>query len=138
MAESAVFLFDSKKVEEVEKIFNFEFSEGTSKNWAILDSKGEYLVLIYPDDTIDYMQCLEDETGDFQEKITDFFGDKLPCVYQFEIRRSRSNSACNVITDFALKLKSIEFLVDDCLGKIWTRDEILNSKTFLEQYRYGK
>ena len=56
----------------------------------------------------------------------------------FELRRSRSNAACDATVEILKKLSAeFSFVVDDC-DRFWPASEAISASHFLDLYRYAK
>lgn len=94
---------------------------------------GEYLLLIriYEDYAIEYD---EDQRAEIERMLKSRPHGSL----DFELRRSKSDDACDAAVEmFRMLSAEFSFVVDDC-NRFWHASEAINSSHFLDQYRYAK
>lgn len=131
MAESIIFHFSESEMGRINKVFN-ELGEFVVDSWSIPTNK-EYRIIIYPytDYACEYDECEKSE-------VEDSLGDPPKLSYCFELRRSVQNEACDISKQIiSNSLLPFEFVVDDCLEKVWKKSEIMeNMSDFLKQYYY--
>lgn len=129
MAESIIIHYSGSSKEQIGSIFD-EVSEKTSNTWMCPNNES-YKIMIYPYES--YLLEYEDTDKISVEKA---FGSIPEVSFCFELRRSCQNQACDLAKQIIVDLMSpFSFLVDDCIGKIWLKNEIIQYKgDFLKQY----
>lgn len=134
MAESIIIHFsDATVIEKLEFAFD-AIGKRIDDTWSI-PSNSNYKIMIYLYD--DYVsEYDESEKG----KVVHVLGCTPKISYCFELRRSCQNEACdiskNILTE---ELSKFNYIVDDCIDKIWTKAEITEHKDeFLKEYYYKK
>lgn len=93
----------------------------------------DYLVLVYSYDDFE----AEYEPSEKEEVISKL-GGETTSSYCFEIRRSRSDAACDLLEDFIRHdLADLDYVVDDC-RQLPSREEVEGDGEFLDLYHYQK
>jgi hypothetical protein len=93
----------------------------------------DYLVLVYGYDDFE----VEYEAPEKDEVISKLGGEPA-ASFCFEIRRSRSDAACDLLENFIRNdLAGLDFAVDD-MYRILSRPEVERDHEFLDIYRYEK
>lgn len=129
MAESIIVHFAGSEISKVNRVFT-EFAEIIDDIWY-LPSHIDYLIQIYP-----YKDYLRENDNSEKLDIMRHLGSEPKFSFCIELRRSHQKKACN----FAKRLLKVElvdfnFVVDDCIDKIWTNTEIQTYENeFLRHY----
>ena len=131
MAESIIIHFDVSSPSQVIECLNRAFDHQNENSWY--HPKEDYLIMI---------DSFEDYEVEYERKEKEIIEQKLMATpkvsYEFEIRRSKSDEACDLIEKFIkTELNGLKFIVDD-MDQIYTKDEINEVSDFLDIYRYKK
>lgn len=131
MAESIIIHFRNIDENDLISCLDQHFDRHNEESWY--HPKDDYLVIItrYTDYTAEYE---DEDKASLQDKLC---GD--PTIsYDFEIRRSRSDEACDLLEPFIRKkLKAFNFVVDDMFN-LYSKSELDSISDFLDMYRYKK
>lgn len=131
MAESIIIHFSELNLSKLPERLNKNFDQSGENQWH--HPREDYLVMIAPYD--DYESEYEEaEKKTVREKL------KGPpsASYDFEIRRSRSDEACDLLEVFIRnELSEFDFVVDD-MDHIYSKNDLLGITDFLDVYRYNK
>ena len=131
MAESIIIHCRQRDADELVRRIEARFVRVSESKWRF--PADDYLLSVssYTDFASEY------ELTEKQEMITKL-GEEPTVAFDFEIRRSRSDEACDVLESFVrADLSDIEFLVDD-MSRILSRGELVGVDDFLDVYRYKK
>ncbi|MGJ8655604.1 MAG: hypothetical protein ACSHX6_04065 [Akkermansiaceae bacterium] len=131
MSESIIIHFNESDHAKITNLIESQF--GSSQNGMWHYPEDDYLIIItrYEDINSEY------EPQEIESVITKLNG-KPSASYDFEIRRSRSEEACDVIESFVrTDLQALNFVVDDMFRTISGSEfEVIND--FLDCYKYKK
>ena len=106
MAESII-IHCGKHANMFTNLINKRFGEAPEQMWYF--PKNEYLVMITP-----YTDYDTEYEPSEQAEVLSKLGEAPSISYDFEIRRSRSDEACDLLEDFIRNdLKGLSFIVDD-------------------------
>jgi hypothetical protein len=132
MAESIIIHFLTEGAAEVEERIGSRFYKLGDAAWQF-PSKDCCLGNVTPYLDFD----LEYEPSE-KETVRAKLGGDPTHSFDFEIRRSRSDEACDVLEQFVRdSLGGLHFVVDD-MFRIMTKEEISIANDFLDIYRYKK
>ena len=131
MAESIFVHFAGTEIGEVEEAFT-GFSEFIGNTWYVpFNNSYSIQIHFYKDYLKEY---------DYSEKleIIRHLGSEPNFSYCFEFKRPHQNKACDTAKKlFTLELANFNFIVDDCINKLWTKTEIqIHMNEFLRLYYY--
>ena len=131
MAESIIIHFNLSNRSEIIDCLNRNFDRHKESCWY--HPSEDYLVMIVP------YEHYEVEYEDEEKKV---IREKLMAEpnasFEFEIRRSKSDEACDLIEKFIRrKLSDFDFVVDD-MNHVYSKEELLEVSNFLDIYRYKK
>lgn len=131
MAESIIIHFRDTDEKELIACMNTHFDRPDNKFWY--HPKNDYLVII---------TCFTDDLREYADEDKDLIREKLggdpTTSFDFEIRRSRSDEACDLLEPFIRnKLKDFNFVVDD-MENLYSRSDLRSATDFLDIYRYEK
>jgi len=131
MAESIIIHFSELNSSKISERLNQNFDQSDENRWY--HPRENYLVMIAP--YRDYeTEYEEDKKEEVRSKLY-----RAPSVsYDFEIRRSRSDEACDLLEKFIRnELDDFDFVVDD-MDHIYSKKELPEITDFLDLYRYNK
>jgi len=132
MAESIIIHFRRDDPSEIIRRIENWCGTGSHGTWAFPEN--DYLLLISPVDDIesDY------ETSELEE-LRAKLGGVPTFALDFQIRRSRSDEACEALERLVREdLQGLDFVVDDNMFRLISHLELENVHDFLDQYRYKK
>jgi|JFJP01.1.fsa_nt_gi hypothetical protein len=143
MAESIIIHFSTDNILKVEEILHQQFIQVYEYElrypmmyplvYPIVYPIDNYLIMVSP-----YKDFDNEYDNIDKEKIIEKMGLKPSLSYDFEIRRSKSDEACDLLESFIRNhLHDFNYLVDD-MQNFLSKEEIKNSDTFLDLYRYEK
>lgn len=131
MAESIIIHFREIDENELITCLDQHFDRHSEESWY--HPKNDYLVII----TIYTHYSTEYEDED-RTSLQDKLGGDPTISYDFEIRRSRSDEACDLLEPFIRnELKGFNFVVDDMFN-LYSKSELESVSDFLDMYRYKK
>lgn len=143
MAESIIIHFSTDNILKVEEILHRQFIQVSENELRYPMMYPIVYPIVYPiDDYLIMITRYEDFDNEYekieQEEIIEKIGLKPSLSYDFEIRRSKSDEACDLLESFIRNhLQDVNYLVDD-MKSFLSKEEIKYSNTFLDQYRYKK
>jgi hypothetical protein len=133
MAESIIIHFNELNPAAITSRIDTRFGASDHQAWRF--PADDYLILVhqYPSDDFD-AEYVASERDDVRTKLG-----SLPTVsFDFEIRRSRSDDACEVLERFVrIDLLGLNFVVDD-MWRLISSSELQGVTDFLDCYRYKK
>ena len=131
MAESIIIHVTGDHAGKLLERINVRFGDGSAGTRAA--PPDDYLVLAYR-----YHDFRTEYESPDREEIISKLGGEPSVSFQFEIRRSRSDAACDLLEDFIRHdLAGLDFVVDD-MFRILSRREVKHDPEFLDVYRYDK
>ena len=133
MAESIIIHFN--ELDPAEIISRIDTRFGLSDHHAWRFPADDYLILVHPYPCDDFDAEYEaSERDDFRTKLGG-----LPTVsFVFEIRRFRSDDACDLLEQFVrVDLHGLNFVVDD-MWRLISSSDLQGVTDFLDCYRYKK
>ena len=131
MAESIIIHFSTENKDEVVNALQQQFIPVGQDEFRFPED--DYLVIVTPYEDFD-KEYEENEKEEIIEKI----GSTPQFSYDFEIRRTKSDEACDLLERFIrTNFKNINYLVDDMFNLL-SKEEVNQSNTFLDVYRYKK
>jgi hypothetical protein len=133
MAESILLHFRSASAQDVLRRIAPVAEKATDRELYSYPPGDDYLLLIstYEDYATEYD---EDQRAELERMLESRPHGSL----DFELRRSRSDAACDAALEIVRKLSAeFSFVVDDC-DRFWRANEAISSSHFLDQYRYAK
>ena len=133
MVESIIVHFAEPKTAGVLDTFD-EVAEYVGDSWSFPSNKN-YQVMVYSYD--DYSAEYEDSD---KLEVVEALGCTPKFSFCIELRRSVQNEACELSKEILIStLSSFNFVVDDCMDKIWTKKEIEKYRhEFLKPYYYPR
>lgn len=129
MAESIIIHFRTHAKADIESAIERQFVRGQNSSWCF--PVADYLVLVtqYKDYDAEYE---EHEKAVVRTKL----GGDPDVSFDFQIRRSKSDDACDVIENFVrTMLSQLDYVVDD-MTRILSRADLEQTHDFLDEYRY--
>ena len=121
MAETIIVHFSKSDISDVKRVFG-EVAETGDDVWYV-PSNIDYLLRIYPYQ--DYSREYDDS-----EKlvVVSHLGSEPEFSFCIELRRAQQGKACELIKNlFTIELADFNFVIDDCIDKIWTKRKIINN-----------
>ena len=131
MAESIIIHFNELNPSVVLSRIEGKFGAHDHQTWSF--PVDDYLILVYPYDDFES----EYEAPERDEICIKLRG--IPTAsFAFEIRRSRSDDACDVLERFVrVDLQGLDFVVDD-MWRLISSSDLHGVTDFLDCYRYKK
>ena len=131
MAESIIIHFNEYDPAVVISRIEAMFGSGDHQTWSF--TADDYLILVHP---------YNDFQSEYEALERDAVCTKLngiPTVsFDFEIRRSRSDDACDVLERFVrVDLQGLNFVVDD-MWRLISNSDLQGITDFLHCYRYNR
>lgn len=131
MAESIIIHFNQPDQASVLDRLQDRF--GTSADGTRIFPAEDYLILVRSYEGFD-SEYDESERDEVCAKL----GGEPTASFDFEIRRSRSDDACDVLERFVRDgLQGMNFVVDD-MWRLLSRCELEDTNDFLDRYRYKR
>ena len=131
MAESIIIHFRGQDALQVSQALNKQFGSVGNNTWVF--PLPEYLLRVSRYDSYE-----EEYDADEKAEVEAQLGEAPAVSYDFEIRRSRSDEACDVLELFVKQhLSGMKIAVDD-MFRIWSKKELAEAKDFLDIYRHDK
>jgi hypothetical protein len=133
MAESIIIHFNELNPALVNSRIDARFGVCDRQTWSF--PAYDYLILVrpYPCDDF-YAEYEASERDDIRIKL----GGLPTASFEFEIRRSRSDEACDVLERFVRSdLQGLNFVVDD-MWRFVSCNDLEGVADFLDCYRYRK
>lgn len=131
MAESIIIHFH--EVDPATVLSRIEGRFGSSVHQAWSFPADDYLILVCAYENFDS----EYEASE-REDVSTRLGGSPTASFDFEIRRSRSDDACDVLERFVrVDLKGLNFVVDD-MSRLISCDDLEGVSDFLDCYRYKR
>ncbi|MGJ8697983.1 MAG: hypothetical protein ACSHYF_16840 [Verrucomicrobiaceae bacterium] len=132
MAESIIIHFLTEGAPQIEERIGSRFYRLGDDAWQF-PSKDCWLGNVTP-----YLDFDSEYEPSEKEIVRAKLGGDPTHSFDFEIRRSRSDEACDVLEQFVREsLGGLRFVVDD-MARIMTKEEISIASDFLDIYRYKK
>lgn len=132
MAESIIIHFLAEGAAPVEERIGSRFYRLGDQAWQF-PSKDYCLGSVTP-----YLDFESEYEPSEKAQVKTKLGGDPTHSFNFEIRRSRSDEACDVLEQFVKdNLGGLNFVVDDML-RIMTKEEVGGANDFLDIYRYKK
>lgn len=131
MAESIIIHFNQKNLTVVLSRIEAKFVSRDHQTWSF--PADDYLILVYLYNDFE----AEYEASERDDVCTKLGG--IPTAsFAFEIRRSRSDDACDVLERFVrVDLQGLNFVVDD-MWRLISSSDLHGVTDFLDRYRYKK
>ncbi len=129
MAESIIVHFAETEINKINKTFS-EFSEVIGDIWySPLNTN--YLFQVYP-----YKDYFEEYEYFEQIEILKMLGCMPKYSFVVQLRRIQQNAACELAKSLIVDtLSDFNFVVDDCIDKIWSKEKIQTHRSeFLRHY----
>ena len=131
MAESIILHFSTASANEVLTQCAAFTEKATGHEMYFYPSNADYLLLLTP-----YRDYAQEYGPEEKAQLQEALGGEPRGSVDFELRRSRSDTACDAATEIIARLSNeFTFVIDD-LSRIWTAGEALRSPDFLREYRY--
>ena len=131
MAESIIIHYNEQNPAVVLSRIESNFVSGDDQTWCF--PANNYLILVYPYDDFE----TEYEASERHAICTKLGG--IPTAsFAFEIRRSRSDDACDALERIVrVEFQGLNFVVDD-MERYISVSELEGTSDFLDLYRYKK
>jgi hypothetical protein len=131
MAESIIIHFNELDPSVVLSRIQGKFGARNHQTWSF--PADDYLILVYPYDDFES----EYEASE-RDEVWLKLGGNPTASFAFEIRRSRSDDACDVLERFVrADLRDLKFVVDD-MWRLISSNDLEGVSDFLDCYRYKK
>ena len=133
MAESILLHFRSASAQDVLRRIAPVTEKAADRELYSYPPGADYLLLITP-----YEDYATEYDDDQQAELERMLEARPHGSLDFELRRSRSDAACDATVEILRKLSAeFSFVVDDC-ARFWLASEAISSSHFLDLYRYAK
>jgi len=131
MAESIIIHFAASCAQDVSQKLYRSFGENEADEWRWPADNFSVIVRPY----LDYQTEYEKEE---REAVEAKLSGEPQSSYDFEIRRTKSDEACDIIERFIRsELSDMNYVLDD-MHNLYSREDIESVAELLNQYRYQK